>query len=155
MSTNQNNKTVSAGIIIWKRESGTIKFFLCSPGGPLWNNREMWNFPKGMIDEAETPFECAVREFHEETGVYPGSLNSDDYIYHGLIKQRSDKFVHVYSKEWSGEDLGDNCYSNTFVWTDGLEYPEIGKYKWMSYDEIVGHGIKVYYPIFREIVNNN
>ena len=155
MNTNQTNKTVSAGIIIWKRESGTIKFFLCSPGGPLWNNREMWNFPKGMMDEAETPFECAVREFHEETGVYPDSCNSNDYIYHGLIKHRSDKFVHVYSKEWSGEDLGDNCYSNTFVWTDRLEYPEIGKYKWMSYDEIVGHGVKVYYPIFREIINNS
>ena len=80
---------------------------------------------------------------------------SNDYLYHGLIKQRSDKFVHVYSKEWSGEELGDNCYSNMFVWTDGLEYPEIGKYKWMTYDEIVGHGVKAYYPIFREIVNNS
>ena len=155
MNTNQTNKTVSAGIIIWKRESGTIKFFLCSPGGPLWINREIWNFPKGMMNDGESPFECAVREFHEETGVYPGSLNSNDYLYHGLIKQRSDKFVHVYSKEWSGEELGDNCHSNTFVWTDGLEYPEIGKYKWMTYEEIVGHGVKVYYPIFREIINNS
>ena len=98
MNTNQNNKTVSAGIIIWKRESGTIKFFLCSPGGPLWMNREMWNFPKGMMDEAETPFECAVREFHEETGVYPGSLNSDDYIYYGLIKQNQQIFGAMFLK---------------------------------------------------------
>ena len=142
---------VSAGIIIWKKDGDYIKFFVCTPGGPAWSNKELWNFPKGHLEDGETPFEAAVREFKEETGVYPGSLNNRDYKYHGLIKQRSNKNVHVYSKEYSGEDFSD-CHSNTFLWTDGKEYPEIGKYAWLTLDEIKEKGgIKAYYEIFSQI----
>ena len=130
---------VSAGIIIWKKDGDYIKFFVCTPGGPAWSDKELWNFPKGHLEDGETPFEAAVREFKEETGVYPGSLNNRDYKYHGLIKQRSNKNVYVYSKEYSGEDFSD-CHSNTFLWTDGKEYPEIGKYAWLTLDDIKEKG---------------
>lgn len=142
---------VSAGIIIWKKDGDYIKFFVCTPGGPAWSDKELWNFPKGHLEDGETPFEAAVREFKEETGVYPGSLNNRDYKYHGLIKQRSNKNVYVYSKEYSGEDFSD-CHSNTFLWTDGKEYPEIGKYAWLTLDDIKEKGgIKAYYEIFSQI----
>ena len=60
------------------------------------------------------------------------------------------KNVYVYSKEYSGEDFSD-CHSNTFLWTDGKEYPEIGKYDWLTLDEIKEKGgIKAYYGIFSQ-----
>lgn len=59
-------------------------------------------------------------------------------------------------KKWSGEKLGDNCYSNTFKWTDGKEYPEIGGYKWMTLQEVINRGgVKAYYTLFNSIANKN
>ena len=148
-------KEIGAGIIIWRKKGKETEFFLCTPGGPKWLNRECWNFPKGHMVGNETPFETAVREFTEETSIKP-STDERDYVYHGLIKQRKGKSVHVYSKKWSGEKLGDNCYSNTFEWTDGKEYPEIGEYKWMTLQEVVSRGgVKAYYTLFNSIANKN
>ena len=32
---------------------------------------QKWSFPKGHLQEGETPFQCARRESYEETGVVP------------------------------------------------------------------------------------
>ena len=57
---------VSAGIIVWKRDDDDIRFFLCSPGGPLYRDRELWCFPKGNPDE------CSSNTFKWEDGfTYP------------------------------------------------------------------------------------
>lgn len=150
--------TYCAGIIVWrKREDGQIEFFLCSPGGPQWANRECWNFPKGEIDteKDETNLDCVIREFKEETGT-DVIQNGHPLIYQQLVKQRADKCVHVIAKEWDGEKLDETCFSNTFVWTDGKEYPEIGKYAWMTLDELKQRGgIKKYYSIFEDLIKRN
>lgn len=146
--------TYSAGIIIWRKDKDRVRFFVGTPGGPAWGNRECWNFPKGTMEEGESPFQTAVREFSEETGVLPSSINVNDYVYEGLIKQRKDKAVYVFSKEQGDEVLDENCKSNTFVWTDGKEYPEIGRYMWLTVDEIEKRGgVKAYYEVFKAIEN--
>jgi 8-oxo-dGTP pyrophosphatase MutT (NUDIX family) len=48
---------------------------------PTNHDPNFWSFPKGMIDEGETPFESAVRELYEET-----SLNLNDIEYK-IIKE--------------------------------------------------------------------
>lgn len=142
---------VSAGILIWRISGDRVEFFVGTPGGPEWRSREYWNFPKGHLEDGEDPFTGAHREFAEETGVKL-SHNEHEYIYHGRIKQRTNKFVHVYSKKWDGEKLDEECYSNTFVWTDGKEYPEIKAYRWMTSDEIKqAGGSKAYFQLFDEI----
>lgn len=147
--------TISSGIIVWRKNNNNIEFFMGTPGGPLWGGKECWNFPKGQMENGETAFECALREFHEETGTKLIEERTC-YDYYGLIKQRSNKRVHVFIKEWAGEKLDEECFSNIFVWTDGKEYPEIGAYKWMTLDEIKKRGgVKIYYPIFEEIINLN
>lgn len=146
--------TISAGIIVWRKNKGDIEFFLGTPGGPQWSHKECWNFPKGQMEEGENPFETARREFMEETGEFISNVY-DEYTYLGLIKQRSNKKVHVFLKEWNNENLNENCKSNTFIWEeDGKEYPEIGAYKWMTVDEIISRGgVKVYYKIFEELTH--
>lgn len=52
----------------------------------------------------ETSFETAIREFTEETSIKP-STDERDYVYHGLIKQRKGKSVHVYSKNGLAKNL--------------------------------------------------
>lgn len=65
-----------ACILIWRIHNHQIEFFMTTPGGPLWKNQVWWNFPKGHIEENEDTFSCALREFHEETGV----INSKNKI---------------------------------------------------------------------------
>ena len=147
------NITYCAGIIVWRvNPNNEIEFFLCTPGGPLWENKEQWNFPKGQIEKGEEVFDCAKREFKEETNI---DLIGDNFVYHGAIKQRTDKYVHVFSHTWQGEQLGENCFSNLFTWTDGKDYPEIKAYAWLTLEELKEKGgIKVYYPIFEQIIKN-
>lgn len=145
----------SAGIIVWKRKDGDVQFFLCSPGGPLYRDRELWCFPKGHVEDGESEFGAAAREFSEETGIDCPSLNRNDYEYHGCVKQRNSKRVHVFSIELVDADIDtDVCRSNTFKWEDGFTYPEIEKYAWLTLDEIMkADRIKAYDSIYEKIRN--
>lgn len=53
----------SAGAVIFRRENAIRKYLLLHyPAGH-------WDFPKGGIDNNETPIETAIREVREETGI--------------------------------------------------------------------------------------
>ncbi len=53
----------SAGAVIFRRENTIRKYLLLHyPAGH-------WDFPKGGIDNNETPIETAIREIKEETGI--------------------------------------------------------------------------------------
>lgn len=147
---------VSSGIILYRNTINGYEFFVCTPGGPYWHNRELWNFPKGHVENGETPFIAALREFKEETSI---SLSDDEskYNYLGLIKQNNKKHVHVFSKEYEGEDYS-NCYSNECVSIiNGVEisHPEVKAYSWMTIEELENKGMKCYIPIFKIISDSD
>jgi 8-oxo-dGTP pyrophosphatase MutT (NUDIX family) len=54
-----------AGAVVFRADAGPLRFLLVqsrkSPG--------LWVFPKGHIDEGESPEQTALRETHEEAGV--------------------------------------------------------------------------------------
>lgn len=149
----------SSGVLLYKKINKEILFFVCTPDGPFWKNRELWSFPKGHIEVGETPFITALREFKEETSV---QLTNDEgkYHYFGKIKQNKSKQVYVFVKEYEGEDL-DSCYSNLTI----SEYPyksgkfishhEIKKYAWKTYDELKTCGIKAYLGTYQKILELN
>lgn len=150
----------SSGVILYKKVNDVMQFFMCTPDGPYWKHRILWCFPKGHIEDNETPFETALREFEEETSV---KLTSDEnqYAFYGKIKQNKKKFVFVYVKQYQNEDLT-NCYSNTCISiVNGVEYEhnEIKDYKWVTLEEYKEKGIKAYIPILEQILidcdNNN
>lgn len=143
---------IGAGIIIYRKNP--LRFFMVSPGGPLWKEKKNWCFPKGLQDKdpSEKPFETALREFKEETGVTLSLTSEDDYEYYGLIKQRLGKFVHVFYRECLPGEPFYNFHSNSFLWKDGKEYPEIENYAWMTFEELMNSPhIKAYDKIYEEI----
>lgn len=147
----------SSGIILYRKNKDNIfEFFVCTPDGPTWSKRELWNFPKGHVEDGETPFEAALREFQEETSVKL-DCNEQLYTFYGLIKQNKKKEVYVYAKKYDGENLSD-CYSNECETIyKGVKYihREIKAYQWMTLSELENKGMKCYLDTFMEIIKKN
>lgn len=118
---------VSAGLLLFRRTSGTLEVFLAHPGGPFWTKRDTgaWTIPKGVVDEGEDLLDGARREFHEETGIEaPGP-----FIPLGAIKQKAGKTVHAWA--WEGDADADKVTSNN----SRTEWPR-GSGNWITYPEI-------------------
>ena len=60
----------SAGILLYRRRSGTTEVLLAHPGGPFWQRRDAgaWTLPKGELAAGEDAEGAARREFREELG---------------------------------------------------------------------------------------
>ncbi len=81
----------SAGMVIYYEHNKAIEYLLLHyPYGH-------WDFPKGHIEEGESPQEAAMRELHEETSleVFPddGFQEAISYIFTDEQKERVQKEV--------------------------------------------------------------
>ncbi len=80
-------KTVSAGIIIFRKTDAGLKYLL------LYRGRNYWNFPKGKIEQGEQSFRTALREIKEETGLKPNELRFQSQF------KAFERFVFQYQQE--------------------------------------------------------
>lgn len=85
----------SAGLLMFRRNGGTIEVLLAHPGGPFWASRDAgaWTIPKGGMHPGEDPLDAAIREFKEETGFEACA----PYVPLGSIVQRGGKTVHAWA----------------------------------------------------------
>jgi predicted NUDIX family NTP pyrophosphohydrolase len=107
---------ISAGLLMYRFQNGTLQVLLAHPGGPFYKNKDngFWTIPKGEIAPEENGLDAAVREFTEETGITPYG----EFISLGWVKQKSGKIVHAwaFAGDW---DETKPLMSNTFE----LEWP--------------------------------
>src|SRR5512134_2914979 len=73
MAKRKPERQVSAGGIVFRRFGGEAHFLL------IKDSYRHWGFPKGHLEEEESPAEAALRETAEETGL-------DDLVLHGPIR---------------------------------------------------------------------
>jgi len=99
---------------------------------PIYDFPE-WGFPKGRRNYHETNYDCAIREFIEETGVTDSQFKSLDGIApieEKLIGTNGLNYKHVYYYAMSLNDNTDDLKNNTYS-------PEIGDIGWFTYNEIM------------------
>src|SRR5207249_5989724 len=90
-------KKKSAGLLLYRENSGGLEVLLVHPGGPFWQRKDdgAWSIPKGEFAEGESPEHAARREFMEETSIeLPERL-----IALTPVSQSRGKVVHPFAVE--------------------------------------------------------
>lgn len=111
-----NRSKTSAGLLMFRRNSGELEVLLVHPGGPYFQKKEegSWTIPKGEVAEGEELLERAKIEFEEELGIEA----SGNWMELGSVKQKGGKTVHAWA--FAGDVTDDfKPVSNTFE----MEWP--------------------------------
>ncbi|GAA1456140.1 NUDIX domain-containing protein [Williamsia maris] len=127
----------SAGLLIYRRVSGSVDVVLAHPGGPFWAKKDAgaWSIPKGEYESDELALDAARREFTEELGM---PVPDGTVIDLGEITQKGGKVVTAFAIE-ADLDVSDTV-SNTFemVWPprSGVmkSFPEVDRVEWFPLD---------------------
>jgi len=127
----------SAGILLFHRNNGEVRFLLVHPGGPYWMKKDAgaWSIPKGGIEDEEEPRACAIRELEEELGTAP-ELDPEELIELGSVKQKAGKVVEAWAAEAEFDPAA--LASNTFAmeWPprsgNRQKFPEVDRAEWFD-----------------------
>lgn len=82
----------SCGAVVYRIIGGTVRYLL------IKNRRSSnWSFPKGHVEDGETPEKTAIREVYEEAGIrikiFPGFTSKSQYS----IQNRIQKTVQIFA----------------------------------------------------------
>ncbi|HXE59031.1 MAG TPA: NUDIX domain-containing protein [Gemmatimonadales bacterium] len=112
---------VSAGGIVFRREADRSCRYLL-----IRDSYDNWGFPKGHLEESETPAQAALRETAEETGL-------TNLIIQGPIR------VIDWHFRFRGRQIHKYCHFFLFESPDGEACPQmdegITECRWLSYEE--------------------
>ena len=109
-------KSISAGLVMYRWNCGKLELLLGHPGGPLYTHKDdgFWGIPKGHVEQNEAVLAAAFREFSEETGIRPPV---DNLISLGKLSEHKDKDVFAWAFHGSFDTI--HFKSNLFA----MEWP--------------------------------
>ena len=121
MGKRRPEREVSAGGIVFRRdESGVVRFLL------IRDSYDNWGFPKGHLEEDESPADAARRETSEETGLADLRLHGPIRLIDWHFRFRG-RFIHKF------------CHFFLFESPDGQPVPQedegITACRWCTLDE--------------------
>ena len=105
---------------------------------------------KGQHDEGEELIDTALREFKEESTI-DLSKYKDKLVYLGDVQQSKYKTVHAFALNLEHISSIDpkKCKSNM---SDNCPWPEIDKYRWMSYSDVISKTHKTHIDFYNKIL---
>jgi predicted NUDIX family NTP pyrophosphohydrolase len=124
----------SAGILLYRIKNKMLEVLLVHPGGPFWIKKDAgaWTIPKGELNENEEPFDAAMREMKEETGI----ILKGNFIELTPVKQKGGKLVYAWAKEQDVDlsDIKSNEFEMEWPPKSGKKklFPEIDKADWFD-----------------------
>ena len=140
----------SAGILLYRTRRLLTEVLLVHPGGPFWAGKDVgsWSVPKGIVEFGEHEFECARREFREETGFEAPNESKRDL---GTFRLSSSKTARVWALK--GDLDAKNLVSNTFEieWPpksgEMRRFPEVDRGQWFDQSTAIARIVKGQRPI--------
>ena len=117
-------KTLSAGVIVARREGGTWRYLLLRAF-------QYWDFPKGIVEAGEKPLEAACREVEEETGL-TDLVFSWGHDFRETPPYGPGKVARYYVAETGQTEV-------VLPISQELGRAEHHEYRWMDYEEARGH----------------
>jgi predicted NUDIX family NTP pyrophosphohydrolase len=129
-------KKLSAGILVYRHNSGQVEVLLAHPGGPFWAKKDngAWSIFKGEVEDGEDSFETAKREFKEETS---HEAPDSEYLDLGEFKRKTDgKTIKAWAVEadFDAKTIISNTFEMEWPPKSGKkqEFPENDRAQWFS-----------------------
>jgi 8-oxo-dGTP pyrophosphatase MutT (NUDIX family) len=110
---------LAAGIIIVRRVEGEWRYLLLRA-------YTSWDFPKGEVEQGETPFDAAVREVREETGLHDLAFSWGRIFKETEPYNNGRKKARYYLARTDREAV-------TFSVNPRLGRPEHHEYRWVNF----------------------
>lgn len=105
-------------------------------GARIDNDADAWQMPQGGIDEGEKPWETALREVEEETGIPPHLIERIAQCPQRLRYRLPDELIGVIWKEgWHGQEQ--DWFLARFLGRDSdvnlaTDDPEFREWRWVE-----------------------
>ena len=147
----------SAGILLYRVNSGNTEIFLVHPGGPYWVRKDegAWSIAKGIVNPGEASLAAAQREFREETGFSP----EGDFQPLGRFRQPSGKQLTVWALEGDCNPARLMSESFSMIWPPKSgtlqSFPEVDRGAWFGRDEAMVRIVSGQRPIIEKFYNRD
>lgn len=117
----KNKNKVTCGILL-HTPNGVL---LCHPTGRKFEDG-CYDIPKGVKEENETEWECAVRELREETGIDITNVDLRYIANHGRFAYNKEKDIHLFSVRIANTIKPIDLKCDSLI--DGTNKPEVNGY---------------------------
>ena len=103
-------------------------------------NEGKWIGIGGKIEKGESPYECVIREFYEETGLTISNIQLKGYITFPGIYNGVDEGMFLFvAKDYSGT-LKLDCNEGELCWVEDSEIPTLPMWQGDAYfDEFLNY----------------